>query len=74
MAVVEKLQRVQNVCARVILIRPKRDHVTPMLLELHWFPVKCRITEEGEQPIETVRGWQSMLWWSRCVKEKELDL
>ena len=43
-AVVEKLQRVQNACARVILIRPKRDHVTPMLLELHWLPFKCRIT------------------------------
>ena len=39
-AVVEKLQRVQNACARVILIRSKRDHVTPMLLELHWLPVK----------------------------------
>ena len=45
-AVVEKLQRVQNACARVILIRPKRDNVTPMLLELHWLPVKCRITFE----------------------------
>ena len=43
-AVVEKLQRVQNACARVIVIRSKRDHVTPMLLELHWLPVKCRIT------------------------------
>ena len=43
-AVVEKLQRVENACARVILIRSKRDHVTPMLLELHWLPVKCRIT------------------------------
>ena len=43
-AVVEKLQRVQNACARVILIRQKRDHVTLMLLELHWLPVKCRIT------------------------------
>ncbi|KAK2180694.1 hypothetical protein NP493_431g02002 [Ridgeia piscesae] len=40
-AVVEKLQHVQNACARVILIRSKRDHVTPMLLELHWLPVKC---------------------------------
>ena len=43
-AVVEKLQCVQNACARVILIRSIRDHVTPMLLELHWLPVKCRIT------------------------------
>ena len=43
-AVVEKLQHVQNTCARVLLIRSKRDHVTPMLLELYWIPVKCRIT------------------------------
>ena len=28
-AVVEKLQRVKNACARVILIRSKRNHVTP---------------------------------------------
>ena len=43
-AVVEKLQRVQNACACVILIRSKRDRLTPMLLELHWLPIKCRIT------------------------------
>ena len=43
-AVVPKLQRAQNACARVLLIRPKRDHVTPMVLKLHWLPVKCRIT------------------------------
>ena len=34
----------RNACARVILIRQKRDHVTPMLLEPHWLPVKSRIT------------------------------
>ena len=39
-----KLQRVQNSCVRAIMIRSKRDHVTPMLLELHWLPVKCSIT------------------------------
>ena len=43
-AVVEKLQRIQNASARVILIRSKRDNVTPMLLELHWLPIKSRIT------------------------------
>ena len=38
--VFEKLQHVKNACARIILIRSKRDRVTPMLLELHWLPVK----------------------------------
>ena len=33
-AVVDKLRRVQNACARIILIRSKRDHITSMLLEL----------------------------------------
>ena len=32
------------VTALVMLIRSKRDQLTPMLLELHWLPVKSRIT------------------------------
>ena len=43
-AVIEKLDRVQHVCAHIILIRSKRDHVTPVLMELHWLPVKSCIT------------------------------
>jgi len=43
-AVVEKLQRDQNCCARVILIRPKRDHATPMLLARQLLPFNSRIT------------------------------
>ena len=43
-AVIEKLQRVQHVCAHIILIRSKRDHARPMPLELHWLPFKSRIT------------------------------
>ena len=39
----KQLQRVQNSCARLIKMRPKRDHVTPLLKELHWLPVHARI-------------------------------
>ncbi len=38
-----KLQRVQNACARVILRRGKYEHVTPMLMELHWLPIDRRV-------------------------------
>ena len=38
----DRLQRVQNSAARLVLKRKKRDHVTPMLKELHWLPVKAR--------------------------------
>ena len=37
-----RLQRVQNAAAGLILGKSKRDHVTPMLKELHWLPVKAR--------------------------------
>ena len=39
----ERLQQVQNNAARLILRKRKRDHVTPLLMQLHWLPVKYRI-------------------------------
>ena len=39
-----KLQRVQNMCARLICNESnKYCHITPLLVDLHWLPVKCRI-------------------------------
>ena len=39
----KRLQMVHNCAARLILGRRKYDRVTPMLVELHWLPVKERI-------------------------------
>ena len=38
-----KLQLVQNHAARLIKQIPKREHISPVLKELHWLPVKFRI-------------------------------
>jgi len=38
------LQRVQNAAARLILGLSRRSHVTPALQQLHWLPIKIRIT------------------------------
>ena len=40
---INKLQKLQNACARVIFGRKKRDHVSPLLRELHWLPIRQRI-------------------------------
>ena len=40
---INKLQKLQNACARVIHGKRKRDHVSPLLKELHWLPVRQRI-------------------------------
>jgi len=38
-----KLQRVQNACARLIFKKQKFCHVTPLINELHWLPIRYRI-------------------------------
>ena len=38
-----KLQRVQNAAARLVTGTPRFSHITPVLLSLHWLPVKERI-------------------------------
>lgn len=39
-----RLQLVQNTCARLVSRTPRRDHITPVLIELHWLPVQYRTT------------------------------
>ena len=40
---IKRLQMIQNAAARLILGGQKRDHVTPLLIQLHWLPVEKRI-------------------------------
>ena len=39
----QKLQSVQNAAARLITRTGRRGHITPVLRELHWLPVRQRI-------------------------------
>ena len=39
----KRLQTVQNYAARIIFMKKKTDHVTPLLIRLHWLPIKARI-------------------------------
>ena len=38
----DKLQRVQNNAARLVLRVPRSDHISPHLYTLHWLPVEAR--------------------------------
>ncbi|XP_073667597.1 uncharacterized protein [Paramisgurnus dabryanus] len=37
------LQMIQNAAARVVFNEPKRAHVTPLFVKLHWLPIAARI-------------------------------
>ena len=39
---ISRLQRGQNNAAKLVLRKSKYDHVTPLLQELHWLPMKFR--------------------------------
>ena len=43
-----RLQRVQNDLARVVLGLKKFDHITAGLMDLHWLPIKYRIDLDME--------------------------
>ena len=40
---IERLQKVQNKAAKLITLKKKSEHVTPILESLHWLPVHQRI-------------------------------
>ena len=40
---IAKLQNVQNAAARLLMSCKKYDHITPVLVNLHWLPVRYRI-------------------------------
>ena len=41
--VIRKLQLIQNNAARLVLRKKRREHITPLLQQLHWLPIKYRI-------------------------------
>ena len=42
-SLLDKLQRVQNAAGRLVVQCPRTDHITPVLYDLHWLPIRSRI-------------------------------
>ncbi|KAK2175828.1 hypothetical protein NP493_704g01007 [Ridgeia piscesae] len=40
---IARLQRIHNTAARLITGSPRSDSATPLLRELHWLPIVCRV-------------------------------
>ena len=39
----DRLQILQNQCARILTNSPRREHITPVLKQLHWQKIQDRI-------------------------------
>ena len=42
---VARLQRLQNIAARIITYTKRTDHISPVLANLHWLPVEQRLRQ-----------------------------
>ena len=40
---IERLQKIQNKAARLVVLKNSREHITPILHNLHWLPIQHRI-------------------------------
>ena len=43
---IKRPRAAQNVAARTVTICKKTDHITPILRQLHWLPIRVRIHRE----------------------------
>ena len=43
MYMLEKAQKVQNSAAKLIYQCRKQNHISPLLMSLHWLPINARI-------------------------------
>ena len=46
-----KLQRVQNLAARIVTKSPRNSHITPILKSLHWLPSSSCILHTIQNPV-----------------------
>jgi hypothetical protein len=53
---INKLQRVQNSLARVVVGLRRSEHITPVLADLHWLPIRARITFKIAKMVFKVRS------------------
>ena len=53
-----KLQRVQNAAARLVIGSPRFCHITPVLISLHWLPIKFCVNNKI-----VLLTFQIMLTW-----------
>ncbi len=79
---IKPLQMIQNAAARLVFNEPKRAHVTPLFVSLHWLPVAARIkfktlmlayrTTTGSAPAyfhSLVRSYTSPEVWDLLVSD-----
>ena len=54
---IDRLQRVQNAAARLVSGAKKYDHITPIMMDLHWLPIRRRVTFKVATLVYKMAPW-----------------
>jgi len=66
---ISKLQRVHNALARAVTCTRNRDHITPILADLHWLPIADRIDYKvALQTFKTLTTKQPSYTCTNCCR------
>ena len=69
----QKLQRVQNNAARIVLEAPRRSHASPLLRTLHWLSVQQRIDYKVALLTFKVHSTSTLSYLRLLMKDREHD-
>ena len=69
----KKLQGVQNKAARLIKGAKLRDRITPLLIDLHWLPMKARIEYKICLLVYKALKYTAPRYLSDCLKPYQID-
>ena len=68
-----RLLAVQNAAARLITGASRRDHITPILRQLHWLPVRRRVDFNAVLVFQCLTGQAHRVIWRRTVSSSPMS-
>ena len=70
----DKLQRIQNAAARLVSGKRKYDHITPVLRDLHWLPIRQRIEYKLSSFVHKSLHCQAPMYLSdACIRVSSIE-
>ena len=64
-----KLKCVQNTLARVVMGTRRHDHVSPVLADLHWLPIRARITYKIATLLFKIREVKQPMYLAELIED-----
>ena len=63
----ERLQKVQNSAARLVFKCHKQNHISPLLMSLHWLPLRPAWNTSSQLSVSLFRLVSYLLVWSTLI-------